>query len=253
MLHHPAGRKSSAIVPDARGAGRRRRGSNHRRPRRARRDAPSAPRSVSTAPRIAVRVLHAGVLDGGAADLSGGRRHERRGIAQGARRPALPVHRVRRDPCRRAGRRRDRGRAMTTRMFGQPIPRVEDPRLLTGRGRYTDDFEHGAAQAAFVRSDFAHARIRGIDVSAASALPGVLGVFTHADLEGDFVEPLPLLIPNDGLTAPRTQRALALDEVCYAGETVAMVVARDRYVAEDAASMVMVDYEPLPVVADLAA
>jgi len=138
-------------------------------------------------------------------------------------------------------------------MFGQPIPRVEDPRLLTGRGRYTDDFEHGAAQAAFVRSDFAHARIRGIDVSAASALPGVLGVFTHADLEGDFGEPLPLLIPNDGLTAPRTQRALALDEVCYAGETVAMVVARDRYVAEDAASMVMVDYEPLPVVADLAA
>src|SRR5439155_67803 len=73
------------------------------------------------------------------------------------------------------------------------------------------------------------------------------------DLEGDFAEPLPLLIPNDGLTAPRTQRALAEDEVCYAGEVVAMVVARDRYIGEDAASLVRVDYEPLPVVADLAA
>jgi carbon-monoxide dehydrogenase large subunit len=141
---------------------------------------------------------------------------------------------------------------MTTRMFGQPIQRLEDPRLLTGRGHYTDDFEHDAAHAVFVRSDFAHARINGIDTAEAAALPGVLGVFTHADLEGDFAEPLPLLIPNDGLTAPRTQRALAKDEVCYAGETVAMVVARDRYVGEDAASVIRVDYDPLPVAAELA-
>src|SRR5438132_11405778 len=142
---------------------------------------------------------------------------------------------------------------MTTRMFGEPVQRLEDPRLLTGRGHFTDDFEHDAAHAVFVRTDFAHARILGIDISEAAALPGVLGVFTHNDLEGDFAEPLPLLIPNDGLTAPRTQRALAKDEVCYAGEVVAMVVAKDRYVGEDAASLVRVDYEPLPVVADLAA
>src|SRR5437588_234280 len=138
---------------------------------------------------------------------------------------------------------------MTTRMFGEPVQRLEDPRLLTGRGHYTDDFEHDAAHAVFVRTDFAHARILGIDTSEAAALPGVLGVFTHEDLEGDFAEPLPLLIPNDGLTAPRTQRALAKDEVCYAGEVVAMVVATDRYIGEDAASLVRIDYEPLPVVA----
>jgi carbon-monoxide dehydrogenase large subunit len=142
---------------------------------------------------------------------------------------------------------------VTTRMFGERVPRLEDRRLLTGTGRYTDDFEHGAAHAAFVRSDFAHARIRGIDVSEASAVDGVLGVYTHADLQGAFADPVPLLIPNDGLLAPRTQRLLARDEVCFAGEVVAMVVARDRYVAEDATSLVRVDYEPLPAVADLEA
>ena len=67
---------------------------------------------------------------------------------------------------------------MTTRMFGERVPRREDGRFLTGRGRYTADFEPKAAHAAFVRSDFAHARILGVDTSAAASLPGVLGVFT---------------------------------------------------------------------------
>jgi aerobic carbon-monoxide dehydrogenase large subunit len=142
---------------------------------------------------------------------------------------------------------------MTTRMFGQSVKRNEDPRLLTGKGRYVDDFEHSAAQVAFVRSDVAHARIVDIDVAATLDIDGVLGVYTYEDLEGDFAKPLPLLIPSDGLFAPRTQHALAHEEVCYAGEVIAMVVAKDRYIAEDAASAIRIEYEPLPVVADLEA
>jgi carbon-monoxide dehydrogenase large subunit len=142
---------------------------------------------------------------------------------------------------------------MTTRMFGEPVERREDARLLTGRGRFTDDFEHHAAEVAFVRSEHAHARIADIDVAGALDVEGVLAVYTHEDLEGGFGEPLPLLTPHEGLVAPRTQHALARDEVRYAGETVAMVVAVDRYVAEDAAERIRVAYEPLPVAADLAA
>ncbi|MGH2819531.1 MAG: aerobic carbon-monoxide dehydrogenase large subunit [Actinomycetota bacterium] len=140
---------------------------------------------------------------------------------------------------------------MTTRMFGERVERLEDYRLLTGRGRFTDDFEHHAAQVAFVRSDLAHARISEIDAGAARGMDGVLGVFIHDDLNDAFAQTLPLLIPNDGLFAPRTQHALARDEVCYVGEIVAMVVARDRYLAEDAANTIFVDYEPLDAVADL--
>ena len=136
---------------------------------------------------------------------------------------------------------------MTTRMFGEPVERREDARLLTGRGRFTDDFEHDAAEVAFVRSEHAHARIADVDVSGALDVEGVLAVYTHEDLDGGFGEPLPLLTPHEGLVAPRTQYALARDEVRYAGETVAMVVAVDRYVAEDAAERIHVRYEPLPV------
>jgi CO/xanthine dehydrogenase Mo-binding subunit len=136
-------------------------------------------------------------------------------------------------------------------MFGERVERLEDARLLSGTGRYTDDFFHDAAQVAFVRAEPAHARLTGIDVAGAVGVEGVYGIYTHEDLDGDFAEPLPLLIPNDGLVAPRTQYALAKDEVCYVGEIVAMVVARDRYTAEDAAAAVRVDYEPLPVASDL--
>ena len=140
---------------------------------------------------------------------------------------------------------------MTTQTFGERVQRNEDVRLVTGQGRFTDDFESSAAQAAFVRSDFAHARIAGVEVSGALDIDGVYGVYTFEDLEGGFAKPLPLLIPSPGLFAPRTQYALAKDEVCYVGEVVAMVVARDRYLAEDAATSIRIDYEPLPVAADL--
>ena len=101
---------------------------------------------------------------------------------------------------------------MTTRLFGEPVERREDRRFLTGRGRYVADFELGAAHAAFVRSDLAHARITGIDTSEALQVPGVLAVYTHADLEGPVADRLPVLVPSDALVAPRTQFALARED-----------------------------------------
>ena len=136
---------------------------------------------------------------------------------------------------------------MTTRWFGAPVQRVEDDRLLRGRGRFTDDFGDGALECCFVRSPYAHARIRSIDASAARAMPGVVAVYTAADLPFGGVD-LPLLIPHPNLTHGRTQRCLASERVRYAGEAVAFVIAASRYVAEDAAELVEVDYEPLPVV-----
>jgi carbon-monoxide dehydrogenase large subunit len=135
---------------------------------------------------------------------------------------------------------------VTTRWFGERVPRGEDDRLLRGAGRFTDDVDEGALEACFVRSPYAHARIRGIDTAAARAHPGVHAVYTAADLPfGD--RDLPLLIPHPALTHGRTQRCLADKVVRYAGEAVAFVVATNRYVAEDAADLVEVEYEELPV------
>ena len=136
---------------------------------------------------------------------------------------------------------------MTTRWFGEPVLRLEDERLLRGRGRYTDDLDEGALHGCFVRSPYAHARITAIDVEAARRAPGVAAVYTAADLPFGSLE-LPLLIPHPALTHGRTQRCLASEVVRYVGEAVAFVVADDRYLAEDAAELVEVEYEPLPVV-----
>ncbi len=146
---------------------------------------------------------------------------------------------------------------MTTRYFGKPIKRNEDPRLLTGRALFTDDVHlPGMAQVAFVRSPYAHARITSIDTSAAEPMDGVLAIYTAADL-GDYWQPGPLLVsppPVEGaLFNERTQVPLARDKVRHVGEPVVMVVAETRYQAEDAAEMVWVDYEPLPAVVGLEA
>jgi aerobic carbon-monoxide dehydrogenase large subunit len=137
---------------------------------------------------------------------------------------------------------------MATRLFGQRMPRVEDPRLLAGDGRYLDDLGQDALAAAIVRSPHAHARIVDIDVSAALEVEGLVAIYTHDDLEGRAAEPLPLLIPHPTLTHGRTGYALAKDEVNHVGEAIAMVVAVDRYVAEDAAALVSVTYDFLPPV-----
>ncbi len=137
---------------------------------------------------------------------------------------------------------------MTTKLFGQRVPRVEDPRLLRGEGRYLDDLGHDALAAAFVRSPHAHARITGIDVSAALDVDGLAAIYTYDDLEGLTGQPLPLLIPHPALTHGRTPYPLARDEVNHVGEAIVMVVARDRYLAEDAAGLVEITYETLPQV-----
>ncbi|HWI61730.1 MAG TPA: xanthine dehydrogenase family protein molybdopterin-binding subunit, partial [Symbiobacteriaceae bacterium] len=137
--------------------------------------------------------------------------------------------------------------------IGQRLLRNEDPRLLRGQGLFVDDVRHpDMLHGAVVRSPHAHARIRQIDVSKAAALPGVELVLLAEDL-GKLNGPLPLLIPHDDLQYGRTQSALAQGKVRHIGEAVAFVVARDRYIAEDAADLVEVAYEPLPVAADLEA
>lgn len=144
---------------------------------------------------------------------------------------------------------------MTTRLFGQRVPRVEDQRFLRGRGRYVDDVlvGPGTLHAAVLRSPHAHARIVDIDVSDVLDLEGVHAVWTHDDLEGVMAEPLPLLIPHPSLTHGRTQLALARDEVNHVGEAIAFVVADDRYVAEDAVDRIRVTYEFLTPVVGIAA
>jgi CO/xanthine dehydrogenase Mo-binding subunit len=138
---------------------------------------------------------------------------------------------------------------MTTSMFGAPVARREDPRLVTGNGRFLDDLGHDALAAAFVRSPHAHARIVDIDVTDALEVDGLVGIWTHEDLPGRVGEPLPLLIPHPTLTHGRTAYALAKDEVNHVGEPIVLVIARDRYVAEDVAQRIRVEYEFLtPVV-----
>jgi aerobic carbon-monoxide dehydrogenase large subunit len=131
-------------------------------------------------------------------------------------------------------------------LVGQRIKRREDPRLIQGRATYVDDVKiAGMQHLAFKRSDVAHARIRSIDTRAAEAMDGVEAVFTGKHV-AEFVAPLPIGTP---FPAP-PHRALAVDVVRYAGEPVAVVVARDRYVARDAADAIVVEYDTLPVVVD---
>ena len=150
---------------------------------------------------------------------------------------------------------------MGAKYFGASVPRREDPRLLRGEGRFVDDIKlPGMLHAAFVRSPHAHARIGGIRADAARRLAGVAHVFAFADL-ARWMKPLPLFgaIPA-GLAArvevtmrQAPQLALCKDVARYVGEIVAMVLAESRALAEDAAELVEVDYEPLPPVTDMVA
>ena len=135
---------------------------------------------------------------------------------------------------------------------GSSVPRLEDPALLSGRGQFIDDFHlPDMLYAAVVRSPYAHARVGKVDCSEALAMPGVQAVLTQDDLPRPFREQrLLLLVPNPAIRHPITGYALAKSEVCFAGEAVAFVVADDRYIAEDAAERVVVDYDPLPVASD---
>jgi carbon-monoxide dehydrogenase large subunit len=137
------------------------------------------------------------------------------------------------------------------RFVGQAVPRKEDPRLLTGRGRYVDDVRvPGMVHAHFVRSDVARARITKLDVSAARSAPGVVAVLTADDLNPSAGPMVPTLFVGGamGLGAPLVP--LASGDVRFVGDPIALVIATDRYAAEDAADLVDVEYEPLPAIVD---
>jgi carbon-monoxide dehydrogenase large subunit len=139
--------------------------------------------------------------------------------------------------------------ATTPRYAGARVQRVEDLRLLTGRGGFVDDVSRpGMLHACFVRSPFARAKINGIDASAALALPGVRAVFTAADLNPDVKEAWHAVAGKDVPDTPRPP--LAEGEAKFVGDPVALIVAESRYVAEDALELVDVDYEPLPALTD---
>ncbi|WP_219894839.1 xanthine dehydrogenase family protein molybdopterin-binding subunit [Aquisediminimonas profunda] len=145
--------------------------------------------------------------------------------------------------------------AMSGTKFGKSQKRVEDARLVRGKGRYVDDMIlPGQAYAAFVRSPYAHARIVNIDASAANDMPGVIRIVSGQDLLDAQYPPLPniwMLHSRDGSEIKAGIRnALATDAARYAGEPVALVVAESREQARDAAEAIAVDYDELPVVAD---
>jgi aerobic carbon-monoxide dehydrogenase large subunit len=136
-------------------------------------------------------------------------------------------------------------------ILGTRVLRTEDPRFLTSGGVYTEDVVderlEGACHVFFVRSPLAHARILGVDVSAALRAPGVVAAFTGADLAG-----LPVIKPAAMFNGGMTRRLLATDKVRFVGEPVAIVVTEQAYQGEDAVELVDVDYDPLPAVVDFA-
>jgi carbon-monoxide dehydrogenase large subunit len=133
---------------------------------------------------------------------------------------------------------------------GQPVKRVEDPRLLAGQGRYVDDLRlPRMVSAAFVQSPHAHARLRRVDVRRAAALPDVVGVLTGEEAARRCRPWRGILTDYVGMKTP-LQYPLAVDKVRYVGEPVVAIAAVDRYVAEDACDLVEVEYEPLPAVVD---
>jgi aerobic carbon-monoxide dehydrogenase large subunit len=139
-----------------------------------------------------------------------------------------------------------------TKTFGQSTLRIEDRDLLCGKARFVADIKMpGTLHAAFVRSPYAHARIVAIDKSAALALPGVVAVLTAEDIRATATtDRLVVALPDKTYTQQRDRYILAAQETVYVGEAIAMVVATDAYVAEDAAELVEIDFARLPAVAD---
>src|SRR6266568_1081688 len=137
-------------------------------------------------------------------------------------------------------------------LAGAPIKRREDPRLITGQATYVDDIKlTGMLFLSVLRSPYGHARISSIDAEAARKHPGVVAVYTGADLKGAIGKvpvavPLGLMNQGFGMREP-----LAVDKVRFFGDPVAVVIANDRFTARDARDLIVVDYEPLPAVVDV--
>ncbi len=145
---------------------------------------------------------------------------------------------------------------MTNKYIGKRTKRNEDPRLLTGQALFVDDVEiPGMLHAAFLRSDYAHAYLRHLDVSEARQREGVIAVFTAEDMGEECYPGPPLVSPpptlEDVVFNSRRQVPLVSDKIRHAGEAIAVVIAESRYIAEDAVEDIIVDYEPLGAVVDL--
>tara|TARA_B100000674_G_scaffold621_1_gene527 strand:- start:18747 stop:21035 length:2289 start_codon:yes stop_codon:yes gene_type:complete len=140
---------------------------------------------------------------------------------------------------------------MTRTYIGKPVTRLEDRRLLTGAGNYIDDVKlPGISTMAILRSPYAHARIQSIDLESARAMEGVIDAFCAADLDAQ-LPVIPLrLAPFDGFER-FLQRPIAVDKVRYVGEPVAVVIAEDRYVAEDALELIEVEFDQLPTISTI--
>src|ERR1700691_5694434 len=145
----------------------------------------------------------------------------------------------------------DETQAAATPEFGRARLRKEDERLITGQTNWTDNIQlHGMLHIAFLRSPFAHARITSVDVTAARNEPGVIAAYSGADF-ADEQGSLPCAWPVTPDIVIPAHPPMAVDEVRYVGEAVAVVVARNRYEAADAIEAIEVDYEPLPPVLDI--
>jgi carbon-monoxide dehydrogenase large subunit len=142
---------------------------------------------------------------------------------------------------------------MSGRFFGAAVTRLEDARLLAGKGQFVDDIDlPGMLHAAFVRASFAHGRIRSIDTGDALAMPGVVAIYTMADFADIAHGPMPPMAPHPLLKTPITYHPLADTEIRHVGEAIAIVLADNRANAEDAAAAVTLDIEYLPAVSDAA-
>src|SRR5579871_6751085 len=137
-------------------------------------------------------------------------------------------------------------------MIGTPVKRREDPRLITGQASYVDDVKlHGMLYMSVLRSPYGHARINSINTDAARQHPGVMAVYTAADLKG-VVGPVAVAVPLGKIAEGMGVRGpLAEGKVRFYGDPVAVVIADDRYTARDARDLIEVDYEPLPAVVDV--
>src|SRR4026209_1237519 len=250
-MHRARERRVGEVLHGARRPGRRHRDHDHRGPGHERDDAPR-PAGVPRPPRAPVRLLHARHGDGGGAAERAGRGDERGRHSRGPRGEPLPLHRV---PQHRGGRSGGGGHdgeggavratAEKTGYVGSPVKRREDASLLTGHGTYVDNMAPtGTVSMVVVRSPYAHARVKSVDLDAARKAAGVVAAFSAADLQDDWKAAMPCAWPvtEDMKNPPHYPLT---DTARYQGDGVAVVIAESRAQAKDAAELVEVDYEPL--------
>src|ERR1700761_7498231 len=255
-MHGVDGRRVGQELCRTGGAGRRRADHHDRGHGRGRPAAPTAA-GLPRIARPAVRLLHARHDHGGGGPAAGEPASLGRGDPGRPGRQPVPVHRLREHRPRRAARRRGRGEPVTATEeapvaeLGRARLRKEDERLITGQTNWTDNLRlPGMLHVAFLRSPYAHARIRSVDVSAARSEPGVIAAYAGADFAAEQGS-LPCAWPVTPDIIIPDHPPMATEEVRYVGEAVACVVARDRYAAADALAAVDVDYEPLPPALDI--